>query len=136
MLQHADSESAMNVMFEDKKSCIFHYFCGLVCMLALLQIRNDGEMSAGGIFARVMLEFQALWRLGGRLAQGSAGSVRAGESREGREELWELPASAPGLPLRVRMGLAGTVLPTSICRKRDRDGGCPDALAGVIRGSH
>ena len=30
----------------------------------------------------------------------------------------------------------GCVLPTPIRGKRDGDGGCPDALPGVIRGSH
>lgn len=32
MLQHADSESAMNVMFEDKRSCSFRSSCGSRCL--------------------------------------------------------------------------------------------------------
>lgn len=48
----------------------------------------------------------------------------------------------PGTPVpraaRVSRGedRQGRVLPTPVCAKGDGDGGCPDAFAGVIRGSH
>lgn len=113
-----------------KRAVFFITFVAWFVSWRCCRLENDGEMSAGGIFARLMLEFQALWRLGGRLAQRS---VRAGGGREGRE-LWDLPTGAPGLPLWAWMGPAGAVLPTSIRGKRD--GGCPDALPGAIRGSH
>lgn len=115
-----------------KRAVFFITFVAWFVSWRCCRWENDGEMSAGRIFTRLMLEFQALWGLGGRLGQGS---VRAGGNRKGRE-LWDVPTSAPGLPLWARMGPAGAELPTSIRGKRDGDEGCPDALPGVIRWSH
>lgn len=77
-----------------KRAVFFITFVAWFVSWRCCRWENDGEMSAGGIFTRLMLEFQALWGLGGRLGQGS---VRAGGSREGRE-LWDVPPVLQGCP--------------------------------------
>lgn len=67
-----------------KRAVFFITFVAWFVSWHCCRLENDGEMSAGGIFARLMLEFQALWRLGGRLAQvGWVGAGRKGAGKAG-----------------------------------------------------
>lgn len=61
-----------------KRAVFFITFVAWFVSWRCCRSENDGEMSAGGIFTRLMLEFQALWRLGGRAGrreQGRQGAV-------------------------------------------------------------